>query len=254
MSKPISFHNAVPVWSAALAGRMNIWLSFHARVELAPGASATLRIAAAQAWRVWANGQFAGRGPARAAHGHARVDEWTLTGDGSGVMEVVVEVMGYGVATFCSTHEPAFLCAELITGKKVLAWTALRGGGFVAEHRRERVQKVERYSYQRAFVEGYRFAAQGPVWQLPGYHPAKPHLLARVKHRRVWLERGMALPDLSVLQPRAQAVRGTARKIATDFKFVPPWGFLFDVPKTSAGYRLDQLVWPLFKTLIGSRF
>lgn len=254
MNKSPAFVRAVPVWSATLAGRMNIWLSFHARVELARGVRATLRIAGAQAWRVWANGVLAARGPARTAHGHARVDEWMLTGDVSGVMELVIEVMGYGVPTFCSTHEPAFLCAELVAGKKVLAWTAPRGGGFTAEHRRERVQKVERYSYQRAFVEGYRFGVHGPVWQLPAYNPVRPHALARVKHRRVWLARGMALPDLSELAPRAAAVRGTTRKTSAGFKFVVPWGFLSDVPKTSAGYRLDRVAWPLFKTLAAARF
>jgi alpha-L-rhamnosidase len=254
MSKSPSFTQAVPVWSAALAGDMNIWLSFHARVALAPKAAATLRIAGAQAWRVLANGQFAARGPARTAHGHARVDEWTLTGDASGVLELVIEVMGYGVPTFCSTHEPAFLCAELVSGKKVLAATAVRGGGFTAEHRSERVQQVERYSYQRAFVEGYRLGAQGLVWQSPGYDPIRPHPLARVKHRRTWLARGVAYPDLTVRQPRPQAARGTARKTAAGFKFVVPWGFLSEVPQTSAGYRLDQVSWPLFKTLVGARF
>jgi alpha-L-rhamnosidase len=254
MSKFPSVTRAVPVWSAPLAGRKNIWLSFHARVELARDTRATLRIAGAQAWRVWANGLLAARGPARTAHGHARVDEGSLTGDISGVMELVIEVMGYGVPTFCSTDEPAFLCAELVTGRKVLAWTAPRDGGFTAEHRRERVQKVERYSYQRAFVEAYRFGAHGPLWLLPAYNPAMPHTLARVKHRRIWLERGVPLPDLSVLAPRPVAVRGTTRKTAAGFKFVVPWGFLSDVPKTSAGYRLDQVAWPLFKTLAGARF
>jgi alpha-L-rhamnosidase len=254
MSKSPSFVRAVPVWSASLAGRMNIWLSFHARVELARGVRATLRIAGAQAWRVWANGVLAARGPARTAHGHARVDEWTLTGDVSGVMELVIEVMGYGVPTFCSTHEPAFLCAELVAGKKVLAWTAPRDGGFTAEHRRERVQKVERYSYQRAFVEGYRFGRYGQYWQQPAYNPANPHTLARVKHRRVWLERGMARPDLSVLAPQSAAVRGTATFNAGLIKQAPKWNHLFEVPKTSAGYRLEQVAWPLFKMLAGARF
>lgn len=254
MSKLPNFTRGVPVWSATLAGRKNIWLSFHARLELARGTAATLRIAGAQAWRVWANGELIARGPARTAHGHARVDEWPLVGDVVGVMELVIEVMGYGVPTFCSTDEPAFLCAELIAGRKVLAWTAPSGGGFTAEHRRERVQNVERYSYQRAFVEAYRLGRYGQYWQQPAYNPAKPHALVRVQHRRVWLERGLALPDLSVLEPRPAAVRGVTRKTAEDFKFVVPWGFLSDVPKNSAGYRLDQVAWPLFLTLASARF
>ncbi len=254
MSKSPSFTQAVPVWSASLAKQMNIWLSFHARVALAPKATATLRIAGAQAWRVLANGQLIARGPARTAHGHARVDEWAVKGNASGVTEFVIEVMGYGVPTFCSTFEPAFLCAELVVGKKALLWTAPKGGGFTAEHRGERVQNVERYSYQRAFVEGYRIEKIGQFWQAPGYSPAKPHALARVTHKRAWLERGVAYPDISVTQPRAAAVRGTStynRKLVAQ---APKWGNLFEVPKTSLGYPLDQVAWPLFETLAAVRF
>ena len=129
------FAHAVPVWPAKLAGRMNTWVSFHARVELAPGRSGTLRIAAAQACRVWVNGALAGRGPARAAHGFARVDEWPVSADASGVLRVIIEVMGYGVPTFCTTFEPAFCCAEIVVGKKTVAWTAPRGGGLMNRQR-----------------------------------------------------------------------------------------------------------------------
>lgn len=251
-SKP--FLKAVPVWSAALAGQMNIWLSFHARVELAAKATATLRIAGAQAWRVLANGQLIARGPARTAHGHARVDEWVVKGSASGVTELVIEVMGYGVPTFCSTFEPAFLCAELVAGKNVLLWTAPKGGGFTAEHRVERVQNVERYSYQRAFVESYRVGQTGQYWQVPGYQPQTVHALTRVTHKRAWLERGVAYPDISVTQPRAAAVRGTSTYDRKLIALAPKWGNLFEVPKTSLGYPLDQVAWPLFETLAATRF
>jgi alpha-L-rhamnosidase len=249
------FARAVPVWPEKLAGRMNIWVSFHARVQLPRGRRATLRIAAAPAWRVWVNGALAGRGPARAAHGFARVDEWPVTADAAGVLRVVIEVMDYGVGTFCSTHEPAFCCAELVAGTKVVAWTAPRAGGFAAERRAERVQRVERYSYQRAFVEAYRIGAAGATWQEPAYVPARPLPLARVAHRREWLARGMAYPDLSVLRPRPSAVRGgTARFSAALAAKAPKWGHLFEVPKNSAGYRLNQVAWPLFATLAGTVF
>ena len=87
---------------------MNTWVSFHAAIRVAPGRTATLKIAAAQAWRVWVNGELAGRGPARTAHGHARVDEWPVRADAAGALAVVIEVMAYGVPTFCSTFEPEF--------------------------------------------------------------------------------------------------------------------------------------------------
>lgn len=249
------FARALPVWPQKLAGRLNTWVSFHADAKVVGGRRGTLRLAAAQACRVWVNGRVVGRGPARAAHGYARVDEWPVKADAAGNLRVIIEVMGYGVPTFCSTHEPAFCCAELIVGTKPVAWTAPRGGGFTAEHRTERVQRVERYSYQRAFVEAYRFGAAGLTWGEPGYVPARPQKLARVAHRRTWLARGMAYPDLSVLPARPQAVRGgTNRFSAALAAKAPKWGHLFDVPKNSAGYRLDQVEWPLFATLAGTTF
>jgi alpha-L-rhamnosidase len=150
MSKPTRFHRATPVWSEKLAGQMNILVSFHACLKFIPARRGLLRVAAAQAYRVWANGDLIGRGPARTAHGFARVDEWAVKHSGSEALELVIEVMGYGVPTFCTTAEPAFLCAELVFGRKVLAWTATRGGGFTAERRHEYMQKAERFSYQRA--------------------------------------------------------------------------------------------------------
>lgn len=244
----------MPVWPASLSGQMNRWVSFHIRVELPRRARCTLRVAAAQAYRVWANGVFSGRGPARTGHGCARIDEWPLAADATGGLEVIIEVMSYGVPTFCTTREPEFLCAELFAGKKVLAWTAVRGGGFKAEHRRERVQRVERYSYQRPFVEAYRFGADGITWQMPGYEPKKPLALARVRHRREWLARGVALPDVSELTPRPVAVRGRAVFSATRARKARPHRFIHEVPKQSAGYTQKQVEWSLFREVAGLKF
>jgi alpha-L-rhamnosidase len=158
------------------------------------------------------------------------------------------------VPTFCSTHEPAFLCAELAVAGKPLVWTAVKGGGFTAEHRSERVQNVERYSYQRAFVEAYRLGRHGQIWLTPAYNPLVPHALALVKHRRQWLHRGVALTDLSELPAKANAMRGEATYDAKLIKLAPKWNHLFDVPKTSAGWPLKEVAWPLFRTLAGTRF
>lgn len=245
---------AIPVWPAALAGAMNTWISFHARVEFGPKAHGMLRVAAAQAYRVWVDGKLRGRGPARTAHGFARVDEWPVNGEAPGMKEVVIEVMGYGVPTFCSTHEPAFLCAELVWDGKAVVWTAATGGGFAAELRRERMQKAERFSYQRAFVECYRVGQRGFPWQRPDYRPSRPLKLARVRHKRIWLERGVARPDLSQIKPRLQAMRGKAAFSRRKASQATQHRFLTEVPKTSAGFQPQQIKWALFDELAGLKF
>jgi len=234
---------------------MNTWVSFHAAVRTPSGRAATLKIAAAQAWRVWVNGELAGRGPARTAHGHARVDEWPVQADATGRLELVIEVMAYGVPTFCSTFEPEFCCAEIVVGRKVVAWTAPRGGNFAVEHRTERIQRVERYSYQRAFAEAYRFGSAGLAWRAPGYTPRRPLALARVAYRRNWLERGMAYPDLSIARPQPSAVKGRAAPYSAKLAGqATEWRHIYDVPKTSKGFKIKQLEWPIYLPLKGTKF
>jgi alpha-L-rhamnosidase len=249
------FVRAVSVWPQKLSGRMNTWVSFHARVELPGRRGATLRIAAAQAYRVWVDGVLVGRGPARTAHGHARVDEWPVAADATGLLRMVIEVMEYGVPTFCSTNEPAFCCAEIVSGKKILAWTAPRDGGFMAEQRTEHVQKIERFSYQRAFAEGYHVRRDGFTWREPGYAPKRPLPLARVNYARTWLPRGVAYPDLSVVRPKVAAVTGRALPYREAvFAKAEKWRHIFDVPKTSPGFTIEQQEWPVFTALAGTTF
>lgn len=251
MNSTIRFLKAVPVWPKSLAGQMNTWGSFHRRIQTRPRARVRLRLAAATMYRAWANGVFVGQGPARTAHHHARVDEWTVTADGAGALEVVIEVSDYGVPTFAATHEPAFCCAELVRHGKVLAQTSARARGFAAEQRAERVQRVERHSYQRGFSEAYRFGPDGVSWLRPGYAPAQPLPLARVTHPRRWLPRNLDYPDFSVLRPRAKAVRGRANFSAQRAARFTPWTFISDVPRTSAGFPLAEVEWPFFPLLAG---
>jgi alpha-L-rhamnosidase len=251
MISKAAFTKAQPIWPQDLAGQMNTWVSFHARVELRATTRATLRLAAATMYRLWVNGAMAGHGPARTGHHHARIDEHVLAAPAEGVLELVIEVSDYGVPNFAATHEPAFCCAELIAGAKVLAHTAARGGGFVAERRGERVQRCERYSYQRGFSEAYRFGDRGAFWRAAGYAPAQSGPVARVSHARTWLERGLDMPDFSVVRPKPHSTFGRAGFNAKRAAKHQPMTYVSDVPKTSLGWPLGEIAWPFFGLLAG---
>lgn len=251
MISPTAFTQAQPVWPRGLAGQMNTWVSWHAHVELKAGARATLRLAAATMYRLWVNGAMVGHGPARTGHRHARIDEYTLIVPVNGVMEVVIEVSDYGVPNFAATHEPAFCCAELVVGKKVLAHTTARGGSFIAERRAERVQRSERYSYQRGFSEAYRFGDKGVFWLTPGYVPTQPLALARVTYARTWLARGLAMPDYAVVRPKPRSTFGQAGFSAKKAAKYQPMTYVTDVPKISQGWPLSEIEWPFFGLLAG---
>ncbi|MFM1852215.1 MAG: hypothetical protein RIS54_1899 [Verrucomicrobiota bacterium] len=251
MSSKIAFAQAQPVWPRGLAGQMNTWVSFHARVALEGKSRAVLLLAGATMYRLWVNGALVAHGPARTGHRHARVDEWPLTATKDGALELVIEVSDYGVPNFAATHEPAFFCAELRVGRKVVAHTATRGGGFTAERREERVQRSERYSYQRGFSEAYRFGAAGVFWRAPGYVPAAPLQLVKVAYARTWLTRDVDQPDFALRHPRPRTTFGTAGFSAKRAAAYEPMTYVSDVPKTSQGWPLQEIEWPFFGLLAG---
>ena len=158
-----AFVSARPVWPKGRQRDMNLLVGFRAVIE-APDTTEppVLRLTASTLYRAWLNGEFLGHGPARAAHGYFRVDQWPLAGKlRPGKNLVAIEVAGYNVNSYYLLDQPAFLQAEVVAGNTVLASTAGAGAGFVAYLLPYRVQKVQRYSFQRPFIEYYRL---GPGW------------------------------------------------------------------------------------------
>ena len=147
------FEKAIPVWHDA---GLNTHLIFQAEGDFS---GATLRVAASDFYKAYADGKFLGFGPARTAKGYARVDEYTLTD----CREIALEVAGYGCCSLSTARQQSFCCAEVIRGGTVLAAT---GFDFACLHNHQRRQKVERFSLQRHFGEIYDLDA-APVSVAP---------------------------------------------------------------------------------------
>ena len=165
------FRQAVPVWGRQ---ELNCHLVFTATAP----EGATLRLAAADFYKVYNNGQVIGFGPARAAKGYARVDEYTVSGS------VRIEVAGYHCYSLSTVYQDSFLCAEIVADGAVVAVTGK--GGFAAFRNGTHRQRVERYSLQRHFTEIYdEGRADEPITVSPLAAP-------------VFLPRRVPMPDLSV--------------------------------------------------------
>lgn len=154
------FKKAVPVWKKGDAKVMNQTLELESRIN---EKSATLRVAGSTFYSVFVNGQFCAFGPARAAHGFYRCDEipldkW-LT---ESVDTVVIKVSGYNVNSYAWLDQPSFVCAEIVNNDEVLVYTCEKCHNFVPFVNNERIQKIQRYSFQRAFAEAYRFGIESP--------------------------------------------------------------------------------------------
>ena len=89
------FKKARPVWAQDRAMEKNCELAFR---TVLPRGSYKLFLAASSIYRIWVNGVFTAAGPARAPHGHYRVDEYSL----EGFLSKEENVIGIEVATIFS--------------------------------------------------------------------------------------------------------------------------------------------------------
>jgi len=131
-TQPVRFQAAEAIWPAGRRTVMNDFVGFRATVRIPDAAqSVLLRLAASTVYRAFADGVFLAHGPARAAHGHCRMDELPLCLS-AGEHAVVIEVAGYNMNTYDVLDQPSFLHAEVVADSVVLAATSVNGGGFIA--------------------------------------------------------------------------------------------------------------------------
>ena len=171
-----TFESAAPVWLEGLSTTSNVFVRFSAKFDYDGGECPLLRLTASTVYRANPNGKIVGYGPARAAKGFFRVDEWPLRDVRVGKNELTVEVAGYCLDTFQYAPQHSFLQAEVVAGgRTVLAtptgWTATR----IA-----RAREGDPYSMQRGFphesyvvmgaqakAEGVSLGVTPPVRYLP---------------------------------------------------------------------------------------
>jgi alpha-L-rhamnosidase len=203
---------ARPVWADGLEKDMNIMLGFRAVFQAKKGQEPQLSIAASTLYRVYVNGEFAGSGPARAAHGYFRVDKYNIGAhirDGENIL--AIEVAGYNINTFYTIDQPSFLLSELETDGKIILATG-SGRDFETFRIKERLQKTERYSFQRPFSEYYRMTEGYDQWRTSLKIPVnklKQSVFPPVK----LLPRRVLMPNFEVVEPQAIYARGTVEKI-----------------------------------------
>ncbi|MEN6427971.1 MAG: hypothetical protein ABFE13_21675, partial [Phycisphaerales bacterium] len=187
----------------------NLFVGFRTVYDCPTQGQPTIRVAASSLYRLRVNGQFVGHGPARGPHGWARVDEWPvqpfLRERGN---VVAVEVAGYNANSYYLLDEPAFLQAEVVCDGTVLASTAGAGAAFDATILKHRVQKVQRYSFQRPFIEYYRMEEGDDCWWDRPEAETAGAPIAVVSARNL-LVRRVAYPEFLTRQPVRILSEGT---------------------------------------------
>ncbi len=199
------FEQAKPVWFQGLEQEKNVHAGFRA---VFPTLGKTeLKLAGSTLFRVFLNGEFIQHGPARGPHGFYRVDELDLTerliaGDNL----LAVEVVGANCNSFAYLNQPSFLQAELLIDGEVRAATG--GQGFDALRLPGRIQKVERYSFQRPFIEAYSLAPRWDHWRTRVGLAIESEPCS-VQERKPLLSRGVALSDFQCLETQSVVSSGT---------------------------------------------
>jgi len=160
-----TFRSAKPVWPEGREHERNLSVAFRAIVDRPETGPVILRLTGSSVYRISVNGTFAGHGPARGPHGYFRIDELDLTNAlKPGKNIIAIEVAGYNANSFYLLDQPSFLQAELVAGDRVLAATG-SDPDFAAAIIQERVQKVQRYSFQRPSSEAYRLTPSYDRWK-----------------------------------------------------------------------------------------
>ena len=148
------FIKAKPIWAKDLESEKNLICGFKSSFQFDGKAKVFFKVTASTIYRFFVNGAFTGFGPARGPHGFYRVDEWNITDKlTTGKNILAVEVMGSNINSYYTLDQSSFLQAEILADNKVIKATSSQGTDFICGIIKGHVQKVQRYSFQRAFTE-----------------------------------------------------------------------------------------------------
>ena len=216
----VSFISARPVWPEGREKEKNLFVGFRTVFKQPASRKAVLRITGSSLYRIFLNGVYIGHGPARGPHGYYRVDEWQLDEKQLRAENILaIEVAGYNVNGYYLLDQPSFLQAEVVSDGKVLASTRGKGRSFEACILKERVQKVQRYSFQRPFIEYYRLGKGYQQWRQKASARLNK-VKCTVLPAKKLLPRRVAYPRFSLRQPVWHVCRG---QLETDITVDDLW-------------------------------
>jgi len=201
------FKKAEAVWPAGLETEKNLHIGFRTVFAGSGAQNVCLRLTGSTIYRVFLNGEFIQHGPARGPHGFYRVDELDLSGRmNTGDNLLAIEVVGMNCNSFAYLNQPSFLQAEIEADGQIIAATG--GKSFEALLLNDRIEKVERYSFQRPFVEAYTIASGRDDWRTR-VGLAFEFVACTVQEKKQLLVRGVPVPDFQTLESSEPIDSGT---------------------------------------------
>ena len=131
-------------WVKSLENEKNVTLAL--RKSFTEKKRLQLKIAGVSCYKIWADGKLVGFGPYRAEHGKSKILTFRFF-----AKNVVIEANAYNVKTYWLVRERPFVALELSCDGQTF-----EASDFEVYLLHDRVQKIQRYSFQRGFAECYR--------------------------------------------------------------------------------------------------
>ena len=235
-----TFKSAKPIWPMGRDKEMNLFVGFRAEFEKPKAGDAVLQIAGSSIYRIFLNGEFLGHGPARGPHGFYRVDRWILPAERLKASNIIaVEVAGYNVNSFYLLDQPAFLQAEIISSGKVIASTGGQGVNFESIILKHRLQKVQRYSFQRPFIEYFELEPYSDSWKNLKEAKYKAVKCVQVSSKKL-ISRRVGYPEFKIINPKKVVSTGTFEQ-GVDVKNLWKDRSLVNIGPQLKGYPEQQL-------------
>ncbi len=229
------FQKASAVWPAGRETEMNVSCRFTVSIPKTEK-PVLLRMTGSTVYRVFVNGTLAAYGPARGPKGFFRVDECLLNAHLNKSDNLVCfEAAGYNCNNYYTLDQSSFFQAEILVDNLVVAWTAAEGG-MPCDIVTERVQKVQKYSFQRPFVEVWRLDQACRTAQTE--ETAGKAQLADCGEKK-YLPRRVPFATLEKLPVVAVIGAGTVTEDRTDLSFRPRE--IVGIGPDQKGYCLDEL-------------
>ncbi len=186
-----------------------------------------LKLTGSTRYKAYLNGELIAAGPARAAHGYARVETVQL-GAGGGVLRI--DVASYNCRSYDGVKHSGFLTAEVTAGEEVIAAT---GYDFKAFRNVSRVQKVQRFSYQRHFSEVYH-----------GNDELLPCESECVREDMKYIPMETPTPCMDKIGVQRIVAEGTLEKCREYWR--DPW-YMRSIPEKNDGFAADDIAFAPYR-------
>lgn len=226
-ASPAFFHRAKSIFLRGRATEPTCQAGFRGDFTIDDAASpVSIKLSAATVYRLFLNGHYVMTGPARAAHGMARVDTVNLQPYiVPGINRIAIEVVGYNFATYSETGDSSFLIAEVTAGENVLLATDANWAGVALSQRR---RNVERFSHARCANELYDLDTRFFDWRTAPLETFASDMVQLLPQSPRFLPRDVVLPDVS-LQTNPTLI-GISDAIVDETIEVPPFSW-FETPE-----------------------